>query len=78
MTALQCRSCSTTRLVELDSEICLHFPGLTGLDVDPILGFPKLTVCLDCGSIQSYFSVNELDRLREGAARIQANGRTRR
>jgi hypothetical protein len=78
MTVLQCRSCSAARLVELDSEICLHFPGLKGLDVDPILGFPKLTVCLGCGSIQSYFSADELGRLREGAARIQANCETRR
>jgi len=68
MTILQCRSCSASSLVELDSEICIHFPGLKGLDV---FAFPKLTVCLDCGSIESNLSAKELGEVKESSAKLQ-------
>lgn len=67
-----CRSCAASHLVELNAEICIHFRGLKGLDVEPMLAFPKLTVCLYCGSIQSNLSTEELSRVREGAARFEA------
>jgi hypothetical protein len=67
-----CRSCAASHLVELSAEICIHFPGLKGLDVEPILAFPKLNVCLCCGSIQSQLSTKELDCVKEGAARFEA------
>jgi hypothetical protein len=67
-----CRSCAASHLVELSAEISIHFPGLKGLDVEPILAFPKLNVCLCCGSIQSQLSTKELDRVKEGAARFEA------
>jgi hypothetical protein len=67
-----CRSCAASHLVELSAEICIHFPGLRGLAVEPILAFPKLKVCLYCGSIQSELSSKELDRVKEGAVRFEA------
>jgi hypothetical protein len=69
---LQCRSCSASSLVELNSEICIHFPGLKGVDVEPIFAFPKLTVCLDCGSVQSDLSAKELDNVKESTAKFVA------
>jgi hypothetical protein len=65
-----CSSCAASTLVELDAEICIHFRGLAGLGVDPILAFPKLRVCLYCGSIRSDLSGQELQLVREGAARM--------
>lgn len=65
-----CRSCAASTVVELDAEICIHFRGLAGLGVDPILAFPKMTVCLYCGSIQSDLAAQELQLVREGAARL--------
>ena len=65
---LVCRSCAASHLVELTAEVCLHFPRLKGLEVEPILAFPKLQVCICCGSIQSDLSPEELDRVKEGAA----------
>jgi hypothetical protein len=66
-----CRSCAASHLIELEAEICIHFRGLTALDVEPILAFPKLLVCLYCGSIQSDLSAKELRRVRDGAARVR-------
>ena len=59
MEVLHCNACASLELVELDSEVCLHFPGLKGLKKRPIYAFPKLTICLNCGSIQ------ELEQIRK-------------
>lgn len=66
-----CSSCAASTLVELEAEMCIHFRGLAGLDVEPILAFPKLRVCLYCGFIRSDLSAQELSRVREGAARLR-------
>ena len=66
-----CSSCAASHLVELNAEICIHFRGLAGLDVEPILAFPKLRVCLYCGAIQCDLSSKELHLVREGAARVR-------
>lgn len=70
-TLLVCKACVAADLVELDAEICIHFRGLKGLGVEPILAFPKLRVCLYCGSIQSDLSSEELSRVREGFTRLK-------
>jgi hypothetical protein len=72
-----CRSCAASHLLELSGEICIHFPGFKGLDVEPIFAFPELKVCLYCGSIQSELSTKELDRVKEGAARFEAGSEAR-
>lgn len=64
----QCKSCGSWHLVRLSTETCLHFPGLSGLKRGPIFVFPKVTVCLDCGFVQSSLSTEEL-RLIRGRAR---------
>jgi hypothetical protein len=71
-TLLLCKSCAASNLVELNAELCIHFPGLKGLEVEPTYAIPKLRVCLYCGSIQSDLSAKELDHVRKGAARFEA------
>lgn len=71
-TLLLCKSCAASNMVELNAELCIHFRGLKGLEVEPICAFPKLKVCLHCGSIQSDLSAKELGRIREGATRFEA------
>jgi hypothetical protein len=66
-----CRSCAFLNLVQLNTEICFHFPGLAGLKIDPIFAFPKLSVCLDCGFVQSNLSAEDLRRIRESAIRAK-------
>ena len=63
-----CKSCSSLNLVELDAEICFHFPNeLNGLNIDPIFAFPKVAVCLDCGLWQSNLSTEDLRTIKENA-----------
>jgi hypothetical protein len=71
-TLLVCSSCAASHLVELNAEVGMHFPGLKGMEIEPILAYPKLRVCLYCGSIQSDLSAEELSRVKEGAARFEA------
>jgi hypothetical protein len=49
-------------------EMNLHFPGLEGLDKPPVLTFPEVLVCLDCGFAEFMFANAELSSLRERAA----------
>jgi hypothetical protein len=59
-----CNACASLELIELSSEVCLHFPGLKGLEKNPIYASPKLTICLKCGFIQSNLSAKELEQVR--------------
>jgi hypothetical protein len=68
--ASQCKACASSELTELDAEICIHFPGLKGLNVEPFFVFPILILCLDCGFIQSTLSDKELKRVRQGKEKI--------
>ncbi len=47
--------------MEFLGEICLHFQGgLESLNKPPVLVFPQVDVCLDCGSAQFTLPENEL------------------
>jgi hypothetical protein len=69
--ASQCKSCSSSRLLRLDAEMCLHFPGLSGINTVPVFSFGKIIVCLDCGSMESTISDRELELLRENVANMK-------
>lgn len=68
----RCKSCSSSKLVELNTEVCFHFPGLKGLKIAPVIGFPTVVVCCECGFVQANLSVEELRLLRERAAEFKA------
>lgn len=61
----ECKSCRSTNLADLTAEVCIHFPGLIALAVEPVFAFPKLKICLDCGFIESNLSKRELRQLKE-------------
>jgi hypothetical protein len=67
-----CSACASSNVIELIAETAFHFQGLTGLKADPILVYPKATVCLDCGFNHSNLSEHELEQLRKASARIAA------
>jgi hypothetical protein len=69
--APHCKSCGSSRLLQLNGETCLHFPGLSGINKSPIFSFGKLTVCLDCGAMDSLIAPKELKLVREYAADAQ-------
>jgi hypothetical protein len=47
---MPCLLCASGNQAEFGAEILIHFPGLRNLDQQPVWVFPKLLICLDCGS----------------------------
>ena len=60
-----CKSCASSRLVGLNAEICLTFPGLSDLNKAPIFVFQSLVLCGDCGFMESKLSAADIVRLSE-------------
>jgi hypothetical protein len=56
---MPCQSCGSATQAEFTAEILIHFPGLKNLDEPAVWLFPKLLVCLECGS--GRFSVPETE-----------------
>src|SRR3954471_16411620 len=54
-----CRSCLSGNRSQFSSEICIHFPGLEGLEKPAVFVFPKIVVCFNCG--HSEFSMPETE-----------------
>ena len=54
---MSCPACASEKQVGFSAEMMLHFTGLKNLDEPGVWLFPKVLVCLDCGS--SRFSVPE-------------------
>jgi len=57
---MSCLSCGSAKHAELTAEMLIHFPGLKNMDKPGVLLFPKLTLCLDCGSSRFNVPENEL------------------
>ena len=56
-----CKSCGSMNLREFTGEIAIHFSGLKNVNRPAVCVFPRLAICLACGSTD--FSVPE-DELR--------------
>jgi hypothetical protein len=67
-----CNSCASDNLAEFDSEVNIHFPGSRKLEKPSIFVFPKIIVCLNCGSLRSNLSPEETRALKKsvGTERI--------
>ena len=63
---MPCKSCEAGNQAEFFSEIYIHFSGLKNIDKPGVLTFPKLLVCLDCGSTRFTVPQPELLLLRDG------------
>jgi hypothetical protein len=59
-----CETCRSIHQVELDGEICVHFPGLKNLQIARLFVFPKLAVCLNCGNAKFKIPETELRLIR--------------
>jgi len=63
-----CSTCSSGGQMEFNGEVCLLFPGgLESLNKPVVWAFPKVVVCLDCGSAQFAVSGAELKLIQEAA-----------
>ena len=56
---MSCLCCTSAKEVEFNAEINIHFSGLENIDHPGVLVFPRVLVCLDCGS--SRFATPETD-----------------
>lgn len=64
--AMSCLLCASGNQAEFGGEILIHFRGLKNLDKTPVWVFPKLLVCLDCGSSRFMTPESELALLARG------------
>jgi len=62
-----CKACTSDNQSSFNSEIVIHFPGLKGLEKPIVWVFPKLAVCLRCGSTEFIVPERELRVLVQGA-----------
>ncbi len=62
---MSCKSCQSQKQRNLNGEIAIHFPGVTGLDKPIVWVFPQLAVCLNCDFTEFAIPEAELRRLVE-------------
>ena len=69
---MRCKSCGFENLQQFDAEIAIHFPSLKGLDKPIVWVFPKLLVCLKCGTTEFAIPADELKVLAGNDAAAQS------
>jgi hypothetical protein len=77
---MSCLLCASGNESEFPTEMMVHFCGFRNIDKPGVLVFPKVLVCLDCGSSRFATPETELRALRNGiaapaAAQLTAGGR---
>ena len=65
---MSCAICTSVNQAEVTAEMMIHFNRIKHLANPGVLAFPKVLVCLDCGSSVFTTSETELRALREGIA----------
>jgi hypothetical protein len=60
---MSCVFCTSTNQAEFPAEVNIHFPGLSNAGKPGVFVFPKLLVCLDCGSSSFTTPAFELAKL---------------
>ena len=69
---MACKRCTSDDQRVFNSEVAIHFSGLTGLDKPIVWSFPKLLVCLKCGCTEFTVPERELNVLATGKAVVGA------
>jgi hypothetical protein len=69
---MPCLLCTSNNQEEFAAEINVHFRGIENIDDPGVLFFPKVLVCLDCGSSRFSTPQDELLRLSRCAAARKA------
>ena len=60
MSRCACSSCRSVNQREFTAELNIHFPGMQGIDIPTVWVFPKILVCMNCGTAQ--FTIPEPER----------------
>jgi len=64
---MSCAQCSSLNEGEFATELLIHFSGPEHLAYPGVLAFPKILICLDCGTSRFSTPVKELELLRAAA-----------
>lgn len=65
---MACNSCGSENQQQFPSEMVIHLPGLKNVNKPPVLAFPNLRICMDCGSTKLAIPEFVVRQLGEGAA----------
>jgi hypothetical protein len=63
---MECKECASRNVRNFNGELAIHFPGFKGLTKPLVWVFPKLDVCLKCGSTQFTVPEEQLRDLQRG------------
>lgn len=74
---MSCLLCASNHQVEFPAEMIIHFDGLRNLDKPGVWVFPKVLVCLDCGSSLFRLPEKELALLASGDSRGERSSANR-
>jgi hypothetical protein len=66
---MRCPSCGSDGQMEFPAEVYVHLPGLRNVNELPVLVFPGLLVCLDCGASSFATPAEPLEELRAHVGR---------
>ena len=67
--------CASKNVNLFNGEIAIHFPGPAGINEPIVWVFPKLEVCLDCGSANFTVPEEQLNLLQENVGSPPNEGR---
>jgi hypothetical protein len=65
---MACNSCGSVDQGKFTSEVDIHFPGLNNVNKSPVLVYPELLVCLNCGKAEFTVPKDELALLAKSDA----------
>ena len=65
---MPCKSCKSLNQSKFTAEIAIHFPELKNIHKPIVWIFPKIVVCLDCGTAEFVVPEAELGQLAKGEA----------
>jgi hypothetical protein len=68
LVAMPCKSCGSVNQSEFTAEMAMHFAGLKNIDAPVVWVFPRIVVCLDCGTAEFAVPKSELRQLAKGDA----------
>ena len=74
MSHQSCPSCYSANQREFSAEMNVHFPGMKGLNIPTVWVFPKISVCVDCGTGQFTISEDERKQLADRDYRDFSDG----
>ena len=65
---ISCKMCASVNQKKFSAEMGIHFPELKNIDKPVVWVFPKVVVCLDCGTAEFAVPEEELRQLAKGDA----------